>query len=111
MSPTLDKRTFRIIYGLIAARVLIDLLIAAAISYQTGTWITGGAFLGLCWVFYLLLFFGTRSGTFHGRYGQKVHHWREPTAWWVVFGIVVVFHAAVTIIFAWSVIEWHRLIG
>lgn len=99
------------IYGFIAMRMLVDAVIATTISHQTGSWIAGGGFWVLCWVFYLLSFFGTRSGTFHGRYGRKVHRCREPTAWWIVFGVIAVFHAAVTILFAWSVIDWHRLIG
>lgn len=49
------------IYGFIAVRMVIDLVLAAIISTQTGTWITGGGMWLLCWAFYLLLFFGVRK--------------------------------------------------
>lgn len=97
------------IYGFIAVRMIIDLVFAAIMSYQTGTWITGGSFWFVCWAFYLLLFFGVRTGTFHGTYGRKVYYWREPAGWWVGFGFIVLFHLAVTFVFAWEVIDWRAI--
>lgn len=109
MRPSWKRRTFALIYGFIALRMVIDLFLAAIISTQTGSWITGGGMWLLCWAFYLLLFFGVRSGTFHGTYGRKVYYWREPAAWWVVFGFIVLFHLAVTVLFAWTANDWTAL--
>ena len=109
MSPSSETTIDRLIYGFIAIRMLVDAIIAAAISFQTRSWITGGGMWALCWVFYLLLFFGTRTETFHGRYGKKVYRWREPAAWWFVFGFIVIAHSAITLLFAYLVIDWTAL--
>lgn len=109
MRPSWNTSTFGLIYGFIAVRMIIDLVLAAIISTQTGSWITGGGMWLLCWAFYLLLFFGVRSGTFHGTYGRKVYYWREPAAWWFVFGFIVTAHATLTFLFAYLVIEWAAL--
>lgn len=109
MSLDAETKIDRLIYGFIAVRLLIDLVLAVIVSTQTRSWITGGGMWLLCWAFYLLLFFGTRTETFHGRYGQKVYRWREPAAWWFVFGFIVIVHFAITIVFAYLVIDWPAL--
>jgi hypothetical protein len=109
MSPSSETKIDRLIYGFIAVRMLIDVIIAAAISFQTDSLITGGGFWILCWVFYLLLFFGTRTDTFHGRYGQKVYRWREPAGWWFVLGFIVLLHLTITLLFALLVVDWPSI--
>lgn len=111
MRPDWETSTLGLVYGFIAVRMIIDLVFAAIISFQTGTWITGGGFWVLCWVFYLLLFFAFRSGTFHGTYGRKVRYSREPGAWWFVFGVIALFHMAVTVVFASNVIDWQAILA
>jgi hypothetical protein len=109
MSRSSETKIDRLIYGFVAVRMLIDVIIAAAISFQTDSLITGGGFWILCWVFYLLLFFGTRTDTFHGRDGQKVYRWREPAGWWFVLGFIVLLHLTITLLFALLVVDWPSI--
>ena len=111
MNLNAENNIDRLIYAFIAIRVFIDLVLVAIMSVQRGSLIAGGAMWLLCWVFYLFLFFGTRTETFHGRYGSKVYRWREPAACWFVFGFIALFHLVITTLFAYAAIDWPRLLS
>jgi hypothetical protein len=100
-----DERFKLYAFAFLAARALVDLVIAGVLYYQERTFVVGFALLALCCVFYLLLFFGLRNEEFHGRYGRRVILWREPFGYWFVVGFLVLFHLVITALFG-RMIRW-----
>ena len=90
-------------YAFLALRVVIDAIAAGLISYQTETLAPGVGLLAICGVFYIFLYLGIRKGEYPGRYGRRVCLWREPSAFWVVTGVIVIFHFIITALMLSSV--------
>ena len=87
-------RRFIIIY--LVLRAVIDLALAAVIYRRTGTLAVSFGVMLVFGVFYYFLCVGIRREEFRGRYGRRVILWREPIAFWFVYGFLVVAHLVVT---------------
>jgi hypothetical protein len=86
----------RIIIIYIVLRAVIDFILAALVYRRTGTLAVSFGVMLIIGVFYYFLCAGIRHEEFRGRYGQRVILWREPIAFWFVYGFLVVAHLVVT---------------